>query len=338
MAHIFNMSNSTQYLINGMRLIKGKKLTTLDEIQYFYDNYDKILAETQSIISRQHDEIIIGLGNDELRLNRQLQDTIAQLTIEVDKNIDDMNRMSILEKRFFTRISYRLRHWLAVGLRNHHIHAPCTGITNELHTVSDRKNHHINNKQSAIQKEFTNIKSSYDFLKANETYLIGSQGEETVIKALFYLSNEYYVLNDVNLRFHPSLFWNKTGEYIKTCQIDHIVIGPTGIFVLETKNWTPSFIEKNLDLLRWQVNRSDFALKSFILDNYSSFLDRPDIFYILVSVRDKKPEWKLDRFIDVVSPNLLCDFILRMKPTLTEDTMKKFIKIVTNPLYQRPRF
>ena len=193
-------------------------------------------------------------------------------------------------------------------------------------------------QKNIIQKEYNNIKSSYDFLKANETYLIGSKGEETVINALSRLSDEYFVLNDINLRFHPALFWNKTGEYIKTCQMDHIVTGQTGIFVLETKNWTSSNIENKTDHLRWQVNRSGFALRSYIQDNYSSFLDRPEIFCVVVSISGKNAGWKLDRSIDAVSPNQLCDFILRMKPTLSDNEVKKFIEIVTKPHYQRPRF
>ena len=293
MVHIHRISNSTQYLINGMQSIQGKKLATLGEIQHFYDHYDEILAETQSIIARQHDEIILGLGERESQLDRQLQSTIARQTIEVDNNIDDLNRMITLEKRFFTRTGYRVRHWIAVAFRDYQIHASCAEISNELHAIRDRKNYHINDKQSIIQKESNNIKSSYDFLKANETYLIGSKGEEAVIKALSFLSDEYYVLNDVNLRFHPALFWNKTGEWIKTCQIDHIVTGPTGIFVLETKNWTSSNLEKNSDRLRWQVNRSDFALRSYIQDNYSSFLDRPVLFYVVVSISGTNPELKL---------------------------------------------
>lgn len=338
MAHIHRISGVTQYLINGMQPIRGKKLATLDEIQHFYDHYDEILSDTQTTFTRQLDEIILGLGDDESRLDLQLKDAIARQTIEVDKNIEDLNRIINLEKRFFTRAGYRVRHWIAVALRDHHIHAPCAGISNELHTVCGRKKHCINDKQSIIQKESNNIKSSYNFLKANETYLIGSKGEEAVIKALSGLSDEYHVLNDVNLRFHPALLWNKTGEWIKTCQIDHIVTGPTGIFVLETKNWSSANFEKNSDRLQWQVHRSDFALRSYIQDNYSSFLDRPEIFYVVVSISGTNPDWRLDYSIDVVSLNQLCDFILRMKRTLSGDEVKKFIEIVTGLHYRRPRF
>ncbi len=54
----------------------------------------------------------------------------------------------------------------------------------------------------------------------------GLQGEKHVTKILTSnLNNNYYLINDVNL----------SGGY---GNIDHIVLGPTGVFVIETKNWS----------------------------------------------------------------------------------------------------
>jgi hypothetical protein len=335
MAHIHRKSGVTQYLIDGMQPIQGKKLATYEEILYFYNHYNEILIETQTNITREQDEIIRGLYNDESRLDRKLQDTNARQTIKIDKNIDDLNRMINVEKLFFPWIGYRIRRWIAIALRERHIHAPCANISNELQAVRTRKNDQVNNKQTIIQKECNKVKDSYDFLKENETYLYGSKGEEAVIKALSSLSDEYYVLNDVILQFQPALFWNKTGKHIKTCQIDHIVVGPTGIFVLETKNWTSQKIEKNSDKVQNQVDRVRFALPSYIRDYYSWILEGPEIFYVVVS---KNTDWKLDYTIKVVSSNQLCDYISSLKHTLSDDTMKKFIGIITQPQLQRKKF
>ena len=59
-----------------------------------------------------------------------------------------------------------------------------------------------------------------------QNYEKGIIGERKVTKILSAsLSNEYSVFNDVNL------------ESMKSGNIDHIVVGPTGIFVIETKNY-----------------------------------------------------------------------------------------------------
>ena len=55
---------------------------------------------------------------------------------------------------------------------------------------------------------------------------IGQSGEKRVAKKLNWLSKEYVVLNDIML---PT--------YYGTTQIDHIIVSPYGIFVLETKNY-----------------------------------------------------------------------------------------------------
>ena len=54
---------------------------------------------------------------------------------------------------------------------------------------------------------------------------IGKMGERRVARKLHWLSKEYITLNDVLL---PTRYG--------TTQIDHIVVSPYGIFIIETKN------------------------------------------------------------------------------------------------------
>jgi hypothetical protein len=70
---------------------------------------------------------------------------------------------------------------------------------------------------------------------------IGAEAELAVINQLSYLPNSYYVLNDVHLRLHhyTKCFDNR----IISAQIDHLVIAPTGVFLIETKNWSQKFAE-----------------------------------------------------------------------------------------------
>ena len=62
------------------------------------------------------------------------------------------------------------------------------------------------------------------FLKFYLNYSGGFQGEQITIEALQNLPDSYYLINDVNL---PNGYGN----------IDHIVLGNNGIFVIETKNF-----------------------------------------------------------------------------------------------------
>jgi hypothetical protein len=65
----------------------------------------------------------------------------------------------------------------------------------------------------------------YYFLRRYHIYRGGLTGEKEVAKLLNHtLNDDYYLLNDLYLR-------DGGGD------IDHIVLGPKGVFVLETKNW-----------------------------------------------------------------------------------------------------
>jgi len=77
----------------------------------------------------------------------------------------------------------------------------------------------------------------YYYLRKYRIYSGGWQGEKQVIKLLnSKLNDDYYLINDLYLR-------NGDGD------IDHVVLGPNGVFVLETKNWSGN-ITCNGDL--WQ--------------------------------------------------------------------------------------
>jgi len=69
----------------------------------------------------------------------------------------------------------------------------------------------------------------YVRLKSFLRWKRGKRGEQAVIKKLLSLDNSYCLINDVML---PGQQGN----------IDHVVVGPTGVFAIETKNYSGSVI------------------------------------------------------------------------------------------------
>jgi hypothetical protein len=65
----------------------------------------------------------------------------------------------------------------------------------------------------------------------------GAKGEETVARELAFLSSDYRVFNCVESGKEALLPSN--GDY------DHIVVGPSGVFLIETKNWSGTFTLEN---------------------------------------------------------------------------------------------
>lgn len=67
------------------------------------------------------------------------------------------------------------------------------------------------------------------FLRSFSNYGSGLEGEKLVTETLSDLDDKYYLINDVKLS-------DSYGN------IDHIVLGPNGIFVIETKNYSGELI------------------------------------------------------------------------------------------------
>lgn len=63
------------------------------------------------------------------------------------------------------------------------------------------------------------------FLKIYLNYSSGLEAENLITECLSHLDDRYYLINDVKL---PESYGN----------VDHILLGPNGIFVIETKNYS----------------------------------------------------------------------------------------------------
>lgn len=327
MAKIHGISGSTQYLLNGTKAINGKKLASLDDVAHFHSNYEVILAETEITVQRQLDEIILGLNNDEERLNNQIREGIAYRTTEVDGNINEINTRINTSRNVFKILGYKVQYWVAVSLRSRRIHSPFSHVVREVQNVQSRKTGLISNKQYVIQNECKKVIDNQKFITENISFLIGAQGEELVIQALSQLSDDFHVLNDINLHFRRAIHWRERNEYIKTCQIDHLVVGPTGIFLVETKNWKISDIELKSDKLIWQVRRSSLALWYYLKDYYWKG-GNPKIRTVIVSMHGSFSDQRLDKYIDVIAPYQLCRYITSRKNILSEEAVKKIIQII----------
>lgn len=71
--------------------------------------------------------------------------------------------------------------------------------------------------------------------------MAGARAELEVIEHLRLLPDTYIVFNDVQLQVHPAISYE--GVWQKSAQLDHVVLGPTGVFTIETKCWSRTTAE-----------------------------------------------------------------------------------------------
>ncbi len=98
----------------------------------------------------------------------------------------------------------------------------------------------------------------------------GAVGENKVVKELERLPDGYFLINDLNLHFPKPLYYKEDGSYIQSVQIDHVLVSPAGVFVIETKHWSRQSLA-NLDLRSpvQQIKRAGYAMY-MVIQSYLS--------------------------------------------------------------------
>lgn len=158
--------------------------------------------------------------------------------------------------------------------------------------------------------------------------IYGALGEHKVVKELENLSDENILINDFNLRFNPALFNRQENDYIKSIQIDHLLIAPSGIFLIETKNWSESSVA-NLDLRSpvQQVKRTNFALFKVLTEAISGgrirlgthhWGDKRIPIRNLIVLTNSKPTEEF-QYVKVLTVSELLGYVRYFKPIFTNE-------------------
>jgi hypothetical protein len=169
-----------------------------------------------------------------------------------------------------------------------------------------------------IPSEDKKHKQVQKMLEVNTSILIGAIGEEKVINTLRKLPDSYYVLNEIQIKLSRSVLWKKYIEYIRSAQIDHIVIGPTGIFLIETKNW----LEMNISSVHNSPHKQiDKAGALFWIAQNQRF-ENPYKSYNLVVTLNSLPKFYYQQVYQL-SLEELTKFILTRNLALSQKQIEK---------------
>lgn len=141
--------------------------------------------------------------------------------------------------------------------------------------LTNKKLSIVNNFENIVSNRCTESYNELEFIKETVeglyTLISGAIGENSVVNELQKLSDNYYLINDFSLYLNPPIFNKRENDRIFSIQIDHLLICQSGVFVIETKNWSTNSI-KSLELRSpvEQILRTSYAL--FVLLNSDSNL------------------------------------------------------------------
>ena len=272
-----NVLNSSGALTDLFNNLKEKSVFGFNSIQEMIDYKKSYQNEIQKIKSEKTKEVILEIETLEKTCENVIQEyetAKKDQIIRTDNEIEQLNKLyNDLNDNLISKIR---KYFIKNKLRKYelkydwYIELPLEKYIKEKTTIVDKILYLRNNQEHEVNKRshglIKNIEHTVSVLNDNSSLIYGSIGETKAIELLKQLSEEYYIINDVRKSFNPPIFNRNENDRIFSIQVDHIVVGPTGIFVIETKYWSQKSIE-NSSLFSpiQQLKRSSYAL--FVLLN-----------------------------------------------------------------------
>jgi hypothetical protein len=137
----------------------------------------------------------------------------------------------------------------------------------------------------------------------NSTEFAGAEAELAVIDRLRMLPSSTVVFNDVQLQATRHIHFD--GTALMSAQIDHVVLTPAGVFVIETKRWSHRFVESGDFYSPFdQVSRASYLCYDLLRESFGNTRVRS-----IIACVGSLPEAPRDSYIKVVRPESLNSYI-----------------------------
>ena len=310
------------------------RFNSTGEIKHFLRDYEsereqllssvesELEAEIQNmqsaLISHQH-----SYEEQKTSIRNEVKYKIQNLELEIKHTSDKSNRnifckvFYFLKLRSLSRRKSSLENNLESTLEEKTKHAE-----DAVARLKDEINYCLENGAKIVTQrckkpldDLTHTKKVVDGLY---TLVAGAIGESSVVKALEGLPDNCYLINDFSVEFDTPIYNRREDDRIFSIQIDHLLVCQSGVFLLETKNWSKASVE-NLDLRSpvKQIRRNSFAL--FVLLNSDSTLndirlerhhwgDRKIPIRNIIVMTNEKPKEQF-KHVKVLSLNQLIGYI-----------------------------
>ena len=137
----------------------------------------------------------------------------------------------------------------------------------------------------------------------NSSEFAGAEAELGVIDHLRMLPSTAVVFNDV--RLHATRYIHFDGAALMSAQIDHVVLTPAGVFVIETKRWSHRFVESgDFHSPFDQVRRANYLCYDLLRESFGNTRVRS-----IIACVGSLPEAPRDSYIKVLRPENLTSYI-----------------------------
>lgn len=277
MCKVVNTIGSLKALKDGLNSNNIHDFSSLKEVINFRNSFSslkqQLIEHHEKLISDEKEALEFDLEILQSNIQEQRKYYDDLIAIEQDKlNLQSEPEDDGKNYRLLWKIVKKIKKWQskrkivrAVRVLDMEAFTLVGSLEEEYRKKSDRYNFIKVNFQNAITQsahiQLNELNRKKDVVDTLSSFIYGALGEQKVVKVLENLSDEFILINDFSVQFSPALYSKNENEYIKSVQIDHLLIGPSGVFLIETKNWSEKS-QENI-ILRSpveQIKRSSFAL------------------------------------------------------------------------------
>jgi hypothetical protein len=277
MCKVYNTIGSLTYIKSHLRKNGIDDFKSIKELTEFKDQYSihcqTILDDHQIIIRQEYERLKPQMDLLVSEIEQQTEAIAANQSPEIIALRNELNRYltstqgNVIQffARYYKRMSIHIRLLYSEKLFQVSAKRALKRMKREFECINDRYIFISENLDEAVRRSAHEplrvLKRKMDTINELNSFIYGAFGEQKVVKTLEGLSDDYILINDFSVSFTPAIFNKWENDYIKSVQVDHILVGPPGVFLIETKNWS----NKSLDNLNFlspiqQVKRANYAL------------------------------------------------------------------------------
>jgi len=354
MCKVYNSIGSLTAIKSHLREHNVNEFKSLNELINFQKNYSvtrqQIISNHSLLIEQEKNT----LGEEIAQLNDSIKtrksEVEQQLQLELEKLKRQLDNLPSTHSNIFQAlIGYLKKTGIKNKIRGHKLNfnskITCSvqQSTNILTKKNNRYQYVVSHFKDAVNEsslsQLQELERKKRIIDEVNTSIYGALGEQKVVRELENLSDDYILINDFTCSFHPPIYNRQEDEYIKSIQIDHLLISPTGIFLIETKNWSEHSLN-NLSLRSpvQQIKRTNFALfkilageitNSNLILNQHHWGDRKVPIKNLIVLTNQKPSEEF-QYVKVLSLKELLSYVKYFKPSFSNKETQMIANYLLN--------
>ena len=276
MCKVYNSIGSLTTIKSHLHKHNVNEFKSLNEIIDFQKSYtniqEQIISNHSLLIEQEKKTLDKEIAQLNVSINTRKSEVEQQLQLELEMLKQQLDELPSTHSNIFQKFIFCVKKiWIKRNIRDYELNfnakircsvrqltAKLTNKNNRYQFIVSHFKNAVNESSLSQLRELDRKKRIIDEIN---TTIYGALGEQKVANELENLSDDYILINDYSYSFHPPIYNRQKNDYIKSIQIDHLLISPAGIFLIETKNWS-EYSLNNLSLRSpvEQINRTNFVL------------------------------------------------------------------------------